>query len=1034
LMSAARGRDLNPSSRSVSDSRRQQQLNELLEEVQQTLGQVIEREKVLRDAIGREQQVLTQRSEELSRQWKNLEATRSRDLQQRTADFESRLNHERGELRQFETQLNERYQELAARASENSLIHRSLKSRRSDLDARATQLHLKELSLRGLVARGDAQQRQLKEQALDLEQREERNSLQLESIESRRKNLEAQLLASQQSQEQWMLQVRSRERLLNDLETNLTARANELNVDERHLKQLRKDLAEEQVQLKDSLTEIERRGQELDERFSTLAVSRREWETVEQTSRAAWDAARLELEQARQLLQQQNLELESRQQACEEQAERLRNREDDVLRRERDVQAAEQALTQREESVAEQSRQLFVQQQSLQSASVCLSELNAEQAALQSERVSLSEQLDQLNRSSQSLRERELQLQASEQELQQLRSELESQRRQREEDRNALEQSRQEFETSRQTFAQQMQELEESRKKLDERLADLEQAESALHEQQHCLAESQQALEQRQRDFDEREQQDVSHPAENSLSVSDQTLEQDRIALEEDKARVEEQARVLQLKSEKLEKEQATLEDRQAHLDAEMQNLTRLRTEIDAERSRDLYDREQLQQQLSSLDTSREELERQWNDLNQRRQEFQQAADSLPATSVSPEVMEQLQRLECELDETRFELENTQHELERVQSKWEESRAELEKVGQLEAIPARIHPVAAPETSDDESVESVVSPEPEPVSEANDGDDAARRLRQELATLFGYSASATTSPRPETDDVHVDEHDADEAQDDDDSPIEAETRESSPEVPFWRTLLKDSEEASSESSDEEPAGTEAEPLHASTGSDFGSHDDQGSPDARESEDDSIENYMKRLLARNRPSGNSPESSPVKPDQGSAPLVQEAPSAEGLANRVVEDSITVVAPVRKNRKLGNGEKEALRADLHSFRELANYSARSAVATSKVTKTSAIVRLMLSLSAVGWLATLGLLVCSHWYGDAYFLETLMIGGVTGMMTMLAGIRYWEVRQIAAVVSSQGNSPEADSTVKSGTRTDAVEDDCQGPLSFL
>ncbi|HWL08439.1 MAG TPA: hypothetical protein VNQ76_08545, partial [Planctomicrobium sp.] len=210
-------------------------------------------------------------------------------------------------------------------------------------------------------------------------------------------------------------------------------------------------------------------------------------------------------------------------------------------------------------------------------------------------------------------------------------------------------------------------------------------------------------------------------------------------------------------------------------------------------------------------------------------------------------------------------------------------------------------------------------------------------------------------------------------------------------------------------------------------------------------EESIESYMNRLLARTRQmrSGEEPSSPPAAPQRSETkPLASSyrSSSSSTLSEELIveteegenQEDVTSQVPARKARKLEACDKEALRADLNSFRELANYSTRTAVATCKVSRTSAIVRLMLWLSGLGWIVT-GLLLASHfWLGDMFFLETLMVGGVTAMMTMLAGIRYWEVRHIAAVPA-----PQLDlSTNEKQTPSPKTESEEQGkgPLSFL
>jgi hypothetical protein len=195
----------------------------------------------------------------------------------------------------------------------------------------------------------------------------------------------------------------------------------------------------------------------------------------------------------------------------------------------------------------------------------------------------------------------------------------------------------------------------------------------------------------------------------------------------------------------------------------------------------------------------------------------------------------------------------------------------------------------------------------------------------------------------------------------------------------------------------------------------------------------VESYMERLLARTRAQASGPGAAPAAapaPAAASPPVPAPALPSAPLAEVRQPVSPEPEPPAKKVRKLNTEEKQSLRADIHSFRELANISARTAVAKSHVTRQSSTLRLMLAFCGVGWLLTLLALAGQPWLGEAQGTIVMSLFGVTAILTAFVLIRLREIRKIGkssdALRSKDAATSEPEEPAPSTGKS--------GPLSFL
>ncbi|MDZ4687732.1 MAG: hypothetical protein SH850_21890 [Planctomycetaceae bacterium] len=209
-------------------------------------------------------------------------------------------------------------------------------------------------------------------------------------------------------------------------------------------------------------------------------------------------------------------------------------------------------------------------------------------------------------------------------------------------------------------------------------------------------------------------------------------------------------------------------------------------------------------------------------------------------------------------------------------------------------------------------------------------------LRSQLAQMFDLPENFSAEPRP------VDEPSAEEAGSATDVEAAAESDvvlTDEPAPTDWRQQVTASLAESSEAPPE-PAIAQSEEIAAASAA-------ESEPDLSE-EDDSVAAHMDRLLARTRKRTGTPEPEP-EPSLADD-VISDADASPTIAKAVVSPS----EPVPARPKI---DRHATRAEMQSFREVANLSARTALATHslKTTKTEIAIQVSLFVaSSVGAIA--------------------------------------------------------------------------------
>lgn len=188
------------------------------------------------------------------------------------------------------------------------------------------------------------------------------------------------------------------------------------------------------------------------------------------------------------------------------------------------------------------------------------------------------------------------------------------------------------------------------------------------------------------------------------------------------------------------------------------------------------------------------------------------------------------------------------------------------------------------------------------------------------------------------------------------------------------------------------------------------YEDQGeSPETEPAPEDPIAAYMERLLARSRRQEEAPVSETISLDTGkpkpAGVAVAVLPPAEekSLLNPLPAERATPQPQEHKPRKLGVEERDALRANLDSFRELANLSARSAVARSQSNRLQGTIQIHQYLTVAAWIATVTLLSSTLWMNSSY-----LIPGVLALAGALA--LSWRTLMLWLELKKQENIPMA------------------------
>ncbi|MEZ6147540.1 MAG: hypothetical protein R3B91_19370 [Planctomycetaceae bacterium] len=431
----------------------------------------------------------------------------------------------------------------------------------------------------------------------------------------------------------------------------------------------------------------------------------------------------------------------------------------------------------------------------------------------------------------------------------------------------------------------------------------------AFERQTEALNDREQLLTQREEQLQQREQELENREVDSEL-VDDET---DHDALDVERQEIDELRQSLIEAKSHIEEERASFEEQQKQLAAD-------RAEVETAQ-------EEIQRQIGVLESARDELLAERDRLEREIAEFQRQREQ--------ETIEDHDEL---ISENRDSDSSASEETVDTPLSVESDAEQDELVSETEEPADEYEMAESADTTDDEDIcedevcEDVIEHETEPVAE----DAEAATLRAQLAELFGMGPSS--EPKPTQAAVPSDHSEAQE----DVEPEEV-----------------------AQSVMPEPAVTPPQPpVQASSVS----HEHE--------EHDSISAYMQQLLARNgQATPNKPEPPPVEkkkpsPSPTSLDLDQPRVPQKPLAlEPSVETPQVFVAPPTNSPDRKNRCADTERANIDSLREVANLSARSALAIHNSTglKNRFLIRGIVAVSLLT--ATVVLFTAHFWVGVSY-----------------------------------------------------------------
>lgn len=606
------------------------------------------------------------------------------------------------------------------------------------------------------------------------------------------------------------------------------------------------------------------------------------------------------------VMTQRSAELDQQDHELQTRTAELGIRENAIAERERVLAERERALSDREQFLDEQRNDDSVARTTAERAELDdrrrqldeeASHLQAERERLTREQVELHEESERVAAEREQLDADRMQLAADRDALQKEQAALTDERKKLDRDAAALQSQRQEWETRQE-------EITASAARLAEQLSELRQ-------RQHELDARETAVQQREDALNNQPEPASSEDVER-LAEAQAELDRMRQSIEEEQARLREERT-------RLDKAKTDLGEDCARLDEERTKLAEEWTSLDNERAR-------LETQQSTLNAERARLEQEAATLQEQQRSLE--ADRKEVREAQLEIQEHITALETSRDELIEEQERLHQERERLirdQEALAEERTRLtEEHDRADARSASSdsHPVSTDpdeyEVSDeseqliDEEFADEIVEESSPAEE--DVDESG--LRSQLAQLFGLSSSelnarARSRAAEAKPSASVTSH-----------------QEPRPEPVDERTHVEEEPVSEEATCDFEAETATDSPVEAVEDDQPESTDPSVSTAENDDEYDPIAAYMEKLLARSRSgpqSASTAQSSPQPERKVQAIAAAKPPTSESVPKAAES---TQPAPVQVPRKRVDVTVE--RANIDTFRDLANLSARSAVA--------------------------------------------------------------------------------------------------------
>ena len=524
---------------------------------------------------------------------------------------------------------------------------------------------------------------------------------------------------------------------------------------------------------------------------------------------------------------------------------------------------------------------------------------------------------------------------------------------------------------------------------LETQLADSQQFRAGRHDVNPQLAAQLQALIRERESLasvrDEVEQRRLAFEQDELRRGQEQTLlDQQRQKLSEELAQVEAERDAFLSQRQSLIHDRQALDERSAKLAEDLAALEERNRHFTATTEKVREQEALIAQQKSEIEAERAVLERQRQQLLDYGQSLV-AGDvvSAPAAISTENVVSELPIA----DESR--LEAVDHKVPVLKGPAEEEPSTPVPAQNLDSILSKYgftKPHAeSPPPSEEPAVETETASEP---SEEKSGEVA--NLRSHLASLFGLAVE--NSPT-------------------NDQPAETSVEEPWPEIasaepeavsePEVAAELEESQTNEVRSEQVEPTETEEQPASDPAAAEETEEDEAA---------DSVAAYMERLLARSRRSSTETASQiPVKKSRAKSSAHGEPPIPSVPAILETEEP---AAPIRKN--MNSEQKEKFRANMDSFREVANLNARTSVAKHRTQRMRLEFKVRMAVTGVTCILAITLLTGDIWGRNNYLWEGLLSAVVTVSMLGLTLVKWIELQR-AQTVDGKRLTPSAEKDSK-------------------
>ncbi len=983
-------------------SQRDRELNSTQEQLDHQSLEIQQREVAIADAAAeqerRHQELLTKESEyesrksELAQQQHALEqrtatlneqesdlGNKSRETQRKLQDverhhlllseFKDELNAASAQLLDHQRKLNRREQETDKQSSEIrqktqelAQLREQLESERSELDAERVELTdaAKRIDERlEAVCQAEAtiadQEDGLRAREENLAQKEQELADHEQAYQSRLEQLKAD--ETQLAEQFQSYEAQSHD--LNELRSELESQRDTLDKERSELQAEHDNLTKQRAELEERLNTLDNHAEEIEREKESLAQQREEFDSHKDSLYGQTESLKADFEE----LATQRAEFKTQVAEIEELRLQLDNKKQklDELQQELDSERAElddraQQLESSIESLANERKEFELRQNELETTAC------DDLAELQSKHRDLQTALDQQHEVCQKLEADVERLQA---ELKDRDSQVAELREQLAEANERLDQTNdsdkiatEDVSRLEDDLATRSQELEECQAKLADALAELEDSQNVVVSQSEKLEELQHLL----------AEPTTPHPI-------DEDVDQKLALLN--------QAEELKVAYEELAAHQSLLADQEQQLNEQFERLALRESEVDqllssladasnthgdegvasAEAYRPSTDDKPDGSQTSIAPSHQSDLTSEWQELEIERDRLQrekQELDELRA-KLENQVTEPTETQAFDVDQTLANLNLPDVFEQPLNDTSESTQAEQIELCSIDSDPEEVD-------GDDLISEALarlgVTSDDKPVDSASDKSNeetlppkTTSSMHSELAAMFGIDPAAKSEASDN--DTAADPFDifATAEQSENDTPVAQDTHnveeeEVKPETP----------------SDVNPANQNQEEI------------DVDDPD-------SIALYMERLLARNRRPGSGTPSNtgPSQPVQKpAATSVKKQPENEVPA--VVVEESKPVEPRAPRKKI---DKEAERAGLATMRELANFTAQSAVARHSWNKLRNAVVLKIGLATTCF-ATAGVLVAYELPYSMFFAPVAALSGAYLCYDLINSVR--------------------------------------------